>query len=152
MVNYHVTVDSNAGYSYTMIMKKFVFTTGTLLCAAVVIVSLFSACATSAVITEDMTSAEIIQRAQEAMDRNRYNIAVQYYQALYERNQNSIDLLITAEYHIAFIHYKQKKYELAREGMNDVISYYDNPDAVFLPQHFKRLAQIVIATIEEKHS
>ena len=150
MVNYHVTVDSNAGYSYTMIMKKFVFTTGTLLCAAVVIVSLFSACATSAVITEDMTSAEIIQRAQEAMDRNRYNIAVQYYQALYERNQNSIDLLITAEYHIAFIHYKQKKYDEAIDGFNGVLAYYNTPDEILLPQHFKRLSQIVLQTIKEK--
>ena len=119
---------------------------------ALTIIFLFSSCATTVTIDEEMSPAEMIQRAHEAMDRNNYNIAIQYYQTLAERNPNNIDLIITSKYHLAFIHYKQKKYELAREGMNDVISYYDNPDAVFLPQHFKRLAQIVIATIEEKHS
>ena len=125
-----------------MSMKRFLF--------ALIIAVLFSACATSANISEDMSSAEIIQRAQEAMDRNRFKTATQYYQALYDRNRNNIDLIITAEYHIAFIQYKQKKYDLASEGLNGVLAYYNTPDEVFLPQHFKRLAQIVLQTIEEK--
>jgi len=123
-------------------MKKFLF--------AILIIVLFSACNTAANISEDMSSAEIIQRAQEAMDRNRYNTAIQYYQALHDRNQSSIDLIITAEYHIAFIHYKQKKYEMAVEGFNGVLARYNTPDEILLPQHFKRLSQIVLNTIDEK--
>ncbi|MCL2264665.1 MAG: hypothetical protein FWC22_01370 [Treponema sp.] len=123
-------------------MKKFLF--------AAAIIILLSGCKTTAVISADMSSAEIIQRAQEAMDKNRFNAAIQYYEALYTRNQNNIDLIITAEYHIAFIHYKQKKYDLAVEGLKGVLAHYNTPDEILLPQHFKRLSQIVLQTIDNK--
>jgi len=113
---------------------------------------LFSACATRANITEDMSPAELIQRGQEAMDRNRYNLAIRYYEALYDQNRTNIDLIITAEYSIGFIHYKQRKYDLARMELNSVLAYYDSPDEELLPQHFKRLAQIVLENLEEKAS
>jgi len=111
---------------------------------------LFSACASTVNISEELSPAEIIQRANEAMDRNRYKIATQYYNALRDRNQSNVDLTITAEYHIAFIHYKQGKYEQAREELNAVLKYYNSPDEELLPQHFKRLSQIVLNTISEK--
>jgi len=111
---------------------------------------LFSACASTVKIGEELSPAEIIQRANEAMDRNRYNVAKQYYEALRERNQSNIDFVITAEYHIAFIHYKQKRYEQARSELNAVLAYYNEPDAELYPQHFKRLSEIVINTIDEK--
>jgi len=111
---------------------------------------LFSACASTVNIGEELSPAELIQRANEAMDRNRYKIAIQYYEALRDRNQSNIDLTITSEYHIAFIHYKQGKMEQAREELNAVLEYYNSPDAELLPHHFKRLSQIVLQTIEEK--
>ena len=111
---------------------------------------LFSACASTVTIGEDLSPAELIQRANEAMDRNRYKIAIQYYEALRDRNQSNIDLNITAEYHIAFIHYKQGKLEQARDELNAVLEYYNSPDAELLPQHFKRLSQIVLQTIDDK--
>ena len=111
---------------------------------------LLSSCASTINISEDLSPAEIIQRGQEALDRNRYGVAIQYYQALYDRNQSNIDLVITAEYHIANIHYKQGKYELAREELTALLQYYNTPDEVLLPQHFKLLAQIVLQRIEEK--
>jgi len=116
---------------------------------ALLAVILISSC-TSISISEDLSPAELIQRANEAMDRNRYSTAIQYYQALYDRNQTNIDLMITAEYHIAFIHYKQGKYDQARTELNAVIAHYNTPDEELLPQHFKRLSQIVLQTIEEK--
>jgi outer membrane protein assembly factor BamD (BamD/ComL family) len=123
-----------------------------LVLSALTAVFLFSACATTVNISEDMSPAELIQRAQEASDRNRYNIALQYYEALRDRNNNNIDLIITAEYEIAFIHYKQKKYEQAREEFNAVIEYYNTYDEAVLPQQFKRLSQIVLKSIDEKES
>jgi len=113
---------------------------------------LLSACASTLNISEDLSPAELIQRAQEASDRNRYNTALQYYQALQDRNYNNIDLVITAEYETAFIHYKQKKYQQAREELNAVLEYYNTPDEELLPQQFKRLAQIVIQSIDEKEN
>jgi outer membrane protein assembly factor BamD (BamD/ComL family) len=117
---------------------------------AFVLMLLFSACASTANISEDLSPAELIQRAHEAMDRNRYKTAIQYYQALYDRNPSNPDLRITAEYHIAFIHYKQKKYEQAKTEFNGVLAYYDSLDEELLPKHFKRLSQIVLKSIEEK--
>jgi len=116
---------------------------------AVAAVILISSC-TTVNIGSHLSPAELIQRANEAMDKNRYNTAIQYYQALYDRNKTNIDLMITAEYHIAFIHYKQKKYDQAREGLNGVLAHYNSPDEELLPQHFKRLSQIVLQSIEEK--
>jgi hypothetical protein len=60
--------------------------------------------------------------------------------------------MITAEYHIAFIHYKQGKYEQARIELNKLLGYYDTPDEELLPPHFKRLAYIVLESIEQKEN
>ena len=116
------------------------------------VIFLFSACATTLDISEDLSPAELIQRAQEASDRNSYNTALQYYQALKDRNTNNIDLIINAEYEIAFIHYKQKKYPQAREELNALLEYYNTPDEELLPQQFKVLSQIVLKSIDEKES
>jgi outer membrane protein assembly factor BamD (BamD/ComL family) len=111
----------------------------------------FSACATGPVnIPEDMSPAELIQRAQEASDRNRYNTALQYYQAILDRNPTNIDLICAAEYEIAFIHYKQKKYETARTEFNTLLARYDTPDEELLPRQFKKLATIMLESIADK--
>jgi len=112
----------------------------------------FFACQTNINIREDLSPAELIQRAQEASDRNRYKAALQYYQALYDRNSTNLDLVITAEYEIAFIYYKQKRYAEAREGFESLLEYYNTPDQALLPQQFKRLAEIVLARIDEKEA
>ncbi|MCL2208571.1 MAG: hypothetical protein FWC19_00750 [Treponema sp.] len=124
-----------------------------LLITALVIILIFSACKTAdVVISDDLSPAELVQRAQEATDRNRYNVALQYYKALHDRNRNNIDLIITAEYEIAFIHYKQKNYQQARSEFNSLLEYYNSPDAELLPQQFKVLANIVLQRMEEKEN
>jgi outer membrane protein assembly factor BamD (BamD/ComL family) len=112
---------------------------------------LVSACLSGPVdIPPDVTAEEIIQRAQEASDRNRYKTALQYYQALLDRNLTNIDLVCTAEYEIAFIHYKQKKYDQARTEFNELLERYDTPDEELLPQQYKILSRIVLNSIKEK--
>ena len=148
VVNYEgVTLYIIWGYIYTMAMiKKSVL----IILTVLAVIFFLPSCGSTVNIREDMSPAEMIQRANEAMDRNRYSVAIQYYNALGERNPNNVDLIITSKYHIAFIHYKQNKYEQAREGLNDVLSYYNGPDSVFLPQHFRRLSQIVLESIDKK--
>jgi outer membrane protein assembly factor BamD (BamD/ComL family) len=115
------------------------------------VVLCLAACATGPlIIPDDLTPAELIQRAQEASDKNRYNHALQYYDALLERNSTNIDLVCTAEYEIAFIYYKQKKYTQSKEGFNSLLERYDAPDGELLPPQFKRLATIVLERISEK--
>ena len=112
---------------------------------------ILSACATSTdKISAELSPAELIQRAQEASDHNRYKSALQYYKALLERNQHNADMVCTGEYEVAFIHYKQKKYEQARGELNTLLERYNSPDAELLPQQFKRLASIVLNNIDEK--
>jgi hypothetical protein len=103
-------------------------------------------------ISEDLGPAELIQRAQEAMDRNRYNVALQYYEALRERNITNIDLVCEAEYEIAFIHYKQKKYGRAREEFFALLDRYDAPGGEHLPPQFGLLARKVLESITEKEN
>ena len=112
-----------------------------------------AACATGVLnIPEELTPAELIQRAQEASDRNRYNHARQYYMALLERNGTNIDLICTAEYEISFIYYKQKKYSQAKEGFHLLLERYEAPDGDLLPPQFKRLANIVLEQIKVKET
>ena len=110
----------------------------------------FSSCATSAVsIPEDLSPAEIIQRAQEASDRNRYSIALQHYEALLERNSANAALVCTAEYHIAFINHKQRRHTQAREGFTALLQRFNGPGGELLPQHYRILAETVLARIDE---
>ena len=112
-----------------------------------------AACATGKLnIPLELTPAELIQRAQEASDRNRYNLALQYYKALLERNITNIDLVCTAEYEIAFIFYKQKKYGQAKERFQSLLERYDSPDGDMLPPQFRRLATIVLERIKVKET
>jgi len=117
----------------------------TALCAA--------SCVTRAInIPQELSPAELIQRAQEASDRNRYKLANQYYTVLLERNSTNIDLVCTAEYEIAFIYYKQKKFSLAKEGFNSLLERYETPDGDMLPPQFRRLSTIVLERIREKEA
>jgi outer membrane protein assembly factor BamD (BamD/ComL family) len=110
----------------------------------------FSCASRPIFIPEDLTAPELIQRAQEASDRNRYNNALQYYEAILERFPFSSEFVCAAEYEIAFIHYKQKKYDLAKSGFNALLERYNTPDGELLPPQFKILALKVLGTIEER--
>jgi outer membrane protein assembly factor BamD (BamD/ComL family) len=112
---------------------------------------LFASCASGPVqIPDDTPPAKIIQRAQEALDTNKYKVAIQYYEALRERYGDSGEYLCTAEYEIAFIHYKQKRYLEARQEFESLLDRYNGVDAEFLPPSFKILAEKVLATIGER--
>jgi outer membrane protein assembly factor BamD (BamD/ComL family) len=114
---------------------------------AFVLIPIFfiTACASGPVVVpEDMSPSEIIQRAQEASDRNNYDDAKQYYEVLLERFGTSSDLVCTAEYEIAFLNYKQKNFTEAEAGFNQLLARYEGTDAILLPQHFKILAEIVM--------
>jgi outer membrane protein assembly factor BamD (BamD/ComL family) len=112
---------------------------------------LLGACASGPVeISAELSPAELIQRGQEATDRNRYNQALQYYEAILEWFPSNIDAVCAAEYEIAFIHYKQKKYALAKTEMNALLERYNIPDEELLPPQFKKLAVIVLERIAER--
>jgi outer membrane protein assembly factor BamD (BamD/ComL family) len=100
------------------------------------------------VISNDLTAAELIQRGQEASDRNRYAVSLQYYEAIRERFPGDLSNICAAEYEIAFIHYKQKKYSEAKDEFADLLARYEDPDEELLPPQFRILSAKILAKIE----
>jgi outer membrane protein assembly factor BamD (BamD/ComL family) len=115
------------------------------------LISLIAACSSGPVnIPEEISPEELIQRGQEASDRNRYNQAIQYYEAVIERFPSNADAICAAEYEIAFIHYKQKKYDDARDEFHTLLARYSADTEGYLPPEFKILSEKVLEKIELK--
>jgi tetratricopeptide (TPR) repeat protein len=133
-------------YAHTMIILKY----GGMGLRIIPILLGLAACTSMPYIPENLSPAELIQKGQEASDRNRYKQSLQYYEAILERYPSYIDEVCAAEYEIAFIHYKQKQYELAKSEFHALLSRYETPDAELLPLQFKKLTEIVLAKIAAK--
>lgn len=111
-------------------------------------VALASACASGpVVIDEGLEPSELIQRAQEASDKNKTDLAIQYYQAILDRYPNDLYSNCAARYEIAFIQFKQKDYEMAKKGLEELLALYEEPDAELLPAQFKVLGEKILAKI-----
>ncbi|MCL2130338.1 MAG: hypothetical protein FWH35_08300 [Treponema sp.] len=104
------------------------------------------------VIPYELTVMEMIQRAQEASDRNKYKVSLQYYETIIERFPYDIDNVCGAEYEIAFIHYKQKKYDIAKAEFNLLLDRYNTADEELLPPQFKILSNKILANISDIES
>jgi outer membrane protein assembly factor BamD (BamD/ComL family) len=116
----------------------------------VIVIMNESACASGPIeIPADLTPAELIQRAQEATDRNNYSRALRYYEAVVERYPFNNDDICAAEYEIAFIHYKQKNYETAITGFNALLARYQGADVELLPPQYRVLAELVLGKIAD---
>jgi TolA-binding protein len=102
------------------------------------------------VVPPNATAEKLIQLAQEESDKNRYDNALEYYRAVIDTYPSRIDSVCAAEYEIAFIHYKQKKYGEAKDELNQLLTRYNNTEAETYPSQYKILASIVIKKIEEK--
>ena len=102
-----------------------------------------------ALIPENLTAAELVQRAQEASDRNRFAVSIQYYETILEKFPYDMEYICTAEYEIAFIQYKQKKYDLAKTGLNTLLERYNTQDKELLPPQYEVLAKKILGIISE---
>ena len=115
------------------------------------LIFLVSACKSGPVsVPDDLPPSKIIQRAQEASDRNKYRQALGYYEIILDRYPYNQDLRIGAEYEIAFIHFKQKKYEQSKSEFQNLLERYNKLDAELLPPKYKILSEKVLSRIEEQ--
>jgi len=116
----------------------------------ITIIMMFSCTSGPIVIPEDETPSKIIQSAQEATDANKYRIAIQYYQALLERFGDNSEFYCIANYEIAFIHYKQRRFSEARAGFEHLLNLYNAEGGDALPRRFKVLSEMILANLTER--
>jgi len=110
---------------------------------------LLFACASGPVeVPPEMPPSKIVQKAQEAADVNKYNLAREYYLVLLERYGDRDEYLAIAEYEIAFIHYKQKNYSAARNGFETLLSRYKK-EGNTLPLQFNALSEKMLRRLTE---
>ncbi len=100
-------------------------------------------------IPEALGPSELLQKGQDFSERNNYQEAIRYYQAVLDRFSSDLTYICTAEYEIAFIHYKQKQMDQAEAGFRALLKRYDSPDAALLPAQFRVLSEKLLTKIEQ---
>lgn len=127
-------------------MKKYLVPGAAILAIAL---SLALGCASAPkAIPEDLSSSELIQRAQEASDAYNYDAAVLYYKTAAERFATDISMQAMGQYEIAFIYYKQGKFQESEDLFKSLLALYDGPDGPGLPPRYKTLALKVMPKVE----
>lgn len=99
-------------------------------------------------IPPDLSQMEMFQRAQEAADENDYDLALRYYQEFIERFPEDEGSIVEAEYEIAFIAYKQERYEEALAGFNAILATYETDTSGQLPEWPRVLSARLIERID----
>lgn len=118
--------------------------------AAILALALVLGCSTAPKpVPEGLSSSELIQRAQEASDAYNYDQAVAYYKAVMERYSTDPSMEAMGDYEIAFIYYKQEKYQAAEDLFKSLLALYDAPSGATLPPRYKTLAIKVMPAVEE---
>lgn len=101
-------------------------------------------------IPEDMSQAEMFQRAQEALDDENYDAALAYYREFLERFPEDTGNRMAARYEIAFIYYKKGDYDTAEQQFQDLLAEYEEPVPEELPVWPRVLAEKLLDKIEER--
>lgn len=116
----------------------------------IVLVSLIGCKSTEIVIPEDLSASQLIQRGQDAAANNKFEEADKYYVATIDRYGQDLKCYVEARYELAHSFTKQKRYDEAKTMFNEIISIFEQPNAIYQVQpKYKKLAQIGLATIEE---
>ena len=102
-------------------------------------------------IDESLSASEYFQKAQEAVvNRNDFETALLYYQTFKERFPDEAALLIEAEYEIAFIYYKQERYQEAKVLFEGILEAYGTEAAASFYQWPRVLSEKILLSIEEQ--
>ncbi len=102
-------------------------------------------------VEQGLPPAEYFKRAQSAViERNDYDKALALYQAVLEQYESDRQNGVIAKYEIAFIYYKQEKYDLAKEKFEEILEIYGEESSAQLPPWPPVLAEKLLVKIEEK--
>lgn len=111
-----------------------------------------SSCSTvPAKIDDSMTEEMFFKNAQNAMDEDKYNVALYYYEVYLVRYPENHAKVIAAEYERALIYYKMKDYNYSQTLFTQVLDKYENsPFAVLYPERYKILSNKILLQIDKK--
>ena len=101
-----------------------------------------SSCQSIKEIPQDLTAPQILQRGQSYADASDYKNAEACYLATIERYGDDTNTYIEAEYELAHLYMKMKKYDKARAVLEEILEIYDYATPGSLPAAYKKLAQI----------
>ena len=93
---------------------------------------------------------EIVQQAQNAVEKGDYRLARWYYEKLLENYGENPAIYIEGNYEIAHLSIKKKKYEDALPRLEEILLIYDNVAPGMLPGAFKKMAENDLAKIPQK--
>ncbi len=121
-----------------------------LLCAAALSLASCASAPDPAKIPADMSSRELIQRAQEASDASNWKAARVWYSVAKERYSSDLSVVCACEYELAFIDWKAGRSKEAKAGFEALLARYRSPDAALLPQEYKYLSELILAKVDAK--
>ena len=101
-------------------------------------------------IPEDLTAEELINLAQASYDQGNVKAAQAYYETIIIRYGHQMDKLVEAEYEIAHLKVKEKKWQQAIPDLQRILSYYESDVDGTLPPAFRKLVEIDMAKIPER--
>ena len=122
-------------------MKKSTIIIKFILTVSVLLIS-FVACKTVPTeVSSTVTEAELFQLAQTEIDNDNPEAARFYFEKVIFMYGTNYTSLVIAEYELAHLDIKEKKYMSAKPQLEKVVSYYDDPDlAPLLNPSYKKLA------------
>lgn len=133
-------------------MKNFFLTLRT--ACGIAAFALFILCGCSSgppIIPEDLSVLQFFQRAQEETEDEDWENALYYYETYIDRHPDDLANVMAARYEIAFINYKQEKYQEAVAGFREILAFYEEtPPALGFPLWPRVLSKKMIETIEAK--
>ncbi len=97
----------------------------------------------------ELTVAELSQRGQAQLDDYNYKAAEVYYETIIQRYGTDLGALTAAEFEIAHIRIKQKKWDEAKPMLETIIARYDETGGAGLPPEYLTLARNDLARIPE---
>jgi outer membrane protein assembly factor BamD (BamD/ComL family) len=110
----------------------------------------FSCAGDPETIPSDLAPIEFFQQGQDAANRERWDLAIRYYEAFLEAYPEDLARGIEAEYEIAFIHYKKGDDQEAARLFEALLEKYRTDAASSYPQWPRVLAARVLDNIREE--
>ena len=135
------------GVTMNHIVKKSIFIALTFLA----IIFVVSCASIPKEIPLELSAKELNQKAQECAAIENYVAAEVYYKTLIQRYGMDTSILVPAEFELAHIYIKQKKYDKAKPVLERVLSYYE-VDTGSLPREYKKLAQVDLNKIPQEEN